>query len=468
MKFFWKLYFSIMVITMSCFSIGSYMLIQSGFHATLEREIENAYNENDIISSILNNLFFYDSTVSFSSVQEDIMINFLKDITIQNDTNILFCLKNNKGEIIYMDGSFSNDDKSIESLTSKQQCYRIVKEKGHYYIYTIKPFSNDIFIENKREITAIFHNKEEQFQLLLFYSVVLLMMSTILIYIVTRWLVSPIKNLSLTTKKITLDNNFKPIQVKGDDEIAQLTKDFNVMSDRLLTSMNEIQDNAEKQSLFVGNFAHELKTPLTTIIGYGDMLRSKKLPEEQVIRYADHIVKEGKRLESLSMKLLDLIVLKKQDFILSKVYVPEFLKGVKEEFFISKKDIDVDIDIEESYIMIEPDLMKTVIINLLDNASKAIDYCGKIEIMGKKVKNGYTISVSDNGRGIPKEEISHIMEAFYMVDKSRSRTQGGVGLGLAIVKEILYVHHAHISFESEINQGTRVTLHFKEEYHDED
>ena len=324
-----------------------------------------------------------------------------------------------------------------------------------------------MFIENKREITAVFHNKEDQFQLLLFYSVILLMMSTILIYIVTRWLVSPIKNLSLTTKKITLDNNFKPIQVKGDDEIAQLTKDFNVMSDRLLTSMNEIQDNAEKQSLFVGNFAHELKTPLTTIIGYGDMLRSKKLSEEQVIRYADHIVKEGKRLESLSMKLLDLIVLKKQDFILSKVYVLEFLKGIKEEFFISKKDIDVDIDIEESYIMIEPDLMKTVIINLLDNASKAIDYCGKIEIMGKKVKNGYTISVSDNGRGIPKEEISHIMEAFYMVDKSRSRTQGGVGLGLAIVKEILHVHHAHISFESEINQGTRVTLHFKEEYHDE-
>ena len=63
MKFFWKLYFSIMVITMSCFSIGSYMLIESGFHATLEREVENAYHENDIISSILNNLFFYDITV---------------------------------------------------------------------------------------------------------------------------------------------------------------------------------------------------------------------------------------------------------------------------------------------------------------------------------------------------------------------------------------------------------------------
>lgn len=466
MKFFWKLYFSIMVITMSCFSIGSYMLIESGFHATLEREVENAYHENDIISSILNNLFFYD--ISFKYIVDvEYMINFLEDITIQNDTNILFCLRNTEGKIIYMDGSFSNKDHFIDELTIKKQCYRIVKEKGHYYIYTTKPFSDEIFVENKREITSVFHNRDEQFQILLFYSIILLMISAIFIYIVTRWLVSPIKNLSLITKKITLDNNFEPIQVKGDDEIAQLTKDFNVMSNRLLTSMNEIQENAEKQSLFVGNFAHELKTPLTTIIGYGDMIRSKRLPEEQIIHYADHIVKEGKRLESLSMKLLDLIVLKNHDFTFLKVFMPDFLKGIEEEFFISKKDIEVLIDIEDGYVMLEPDLMKTVIINLLDNASKATDYHGKIEIMGKKVKNGYTIIISDNGRGMPQEEISHIMEAFYMIDKSRSRTQGGAGLGLAIVKEILHVHHAKIYFESHLDQGTRITLDFEEEYDDE-
>ena len=117
--------------------------------------------------------------------------------------------------------------------------------------------------------------------------------------------------------------------------------------------------------------------------------------------------------------------------------------------------------------MLEPDLMKTVIINLLDNASKATDYHGKIEIMGKKVKNGYTIIISDNGRGMPQEEISHIMEAFYMIDKSRSRIQGGAGLGLAIVKEILHVHHAKIYFESHLDQGTRITLDFEEEYDDE-
>ena len=120
MKFFWKLYFSIMVITMSCFSIGSYMLIESGFHATLEREVENAYHENDIISSILNNLFFYDISFKYM-VDVEYMINFLEDITIQNDTNILFCLRNTEGKIIYMDGSFSNKDHFIDELTIKKQ-----------------------------------------------------------------------------------------------------------------------------------------------------------------------------------------------------------------------------------------------------------------------------------------------------------------------------------------------------------
>lgn len=475
MKFFWKLYFSIMIITISCFSIGGYMLIQSGFHSSLEREIENAYNENDIISSILNSLLFYDNNIYDKSlsiignytIDGSDLRDYLDEITIQNDTNILFCLRNQTGNILYMDGSFYNDDDSVKKLTIKQQGYRIVKEKDQYYIHTIKPFDDHMYIENKHEMTSLFHNRDEQFQMLLFYSIALLMISAIVIYIVTRWLVSPIYKLSQATKKITLEDSFEPIQVKGDDEIAQLTNDFNIMSDRLLTSMNKIQRNAEKQSLFVGNFAHELKTPLTTMIGYGDILRSKKVSEEQMIIYADHIVKEGKRLESLSMKLLDLIVLEKHDFVLKKMMMSDFLNGIAEEYLISKNNITLTVQVEDGYAMIEPDLMKTVMINLLDNACKATDYCGNIEIMGEKCENGYTIIVKDNGRGMPSDEISHIMEAFYMIDKSRSRTQGGAGLGLAIVKKILNVHHADISFESEINQGTSVYIHLREVYDDE-
>lgn len=470
MKFFWKLYFCIMIMTMSCFSIGGYMLIQSGFHASLKREIQNAYNENDIISSILNSLFLYDinSVTDIYTSEVSSVGDYLENLTIQNDTNILFCLRDQKGTIIYTDGIF-DENNHVKELNNQQQEYYITKDHQQYYIYTIKPFHDDMYIQTKHEMTSLFQNRDEQFKMLLYYSIILLMISAVFIYIITRWLVSPIHKLSKATKKIAVENHFEPIQVKGDDEIAQLTKDFNIMSDKLLTSMNEIQANAEKQSLFVGNFAHELKTPLTTIIGYGDILRSKRISEEQMILYADHIVKEGKRLESLSMKLLELIVLEKQDFILHKILMSDFLNNIIEEFSLSKKQMTLSLNIEDGYAMIEPDLMKTVMINLLDNACKATHFMGTIKIIGKKVENGYTIIVGDNGCGMPQNEISHIMEAFYMIDKSRSRTQGGAGLGLAIVREILEVHHADISFESEIGQGTSVYIHLKakEEWHDE-
>ena len=442
------------------------MLIESGFHATLEREVENAYHENDIISSILNNLFFYD--ISFKYIVDvEYMINFLEDITIQNDTNILFCLRNTEGKIIYMDGSFSNKDHFIDELTIKKQCYRIVKEKGHYYIYTTKPFSDEIFVENKREITSVFHNRDEQFQILLFYSIILLMISAIFIYIVTRWLVSPIKNLSLITKKITLDNNFEPIQVKGDDEIAQLTKDFNVMSNRLLTSMNEIQENAEKQSLFVGNFAHELKTPLTSVIGYADMIYQKELPREQVKSAAEYIWKEGMRLEALSQKLMDLFVLNKQDFLLQDIALKqpalqETLEDLQQgmEPLCKKYGVSFHMELEEGTIAVDYDLFKTMLLNLVDNAAKADSK--DIWLTGRNLAGTaeYELLLRDNGKGIPPGELGRITEAFYMVDKSRARKQHGAGLGMALVAKIAELHGAELNIESDGLHGTTVSLLF--------
>lgn len=98
--------------------------------------------------------------------------------------------------------------------------------------------------------------------------------------------------------------------INNEDEIGQLTKDFNTMAKRLSIMVKELQEEVERREMFMGNFAHELKTPLTSIIGYGDMLRSKRLSEEEIINYSNLIVEEGKRLEVISMKLLELIVLK--------------------------------------------------------------------------------------------------------------------------------------------------------------
>ena len=106
--------------------------------------------------------------------------------------------------------------------------------------------------------------------------------------------------------------------------------------------------------------------------------------------------------------------------------------------------------------------MKTVLINLIDNSRKAIEKGGKISFEGK-IENGcYVFSVTDNGRGISKADIERITEAFYMVDKSRSRAKGGAGLGLAVCSEICKLHGTKLDFESTEGVGTTVTLRIKE------
>ena len=109
----------------------------------------------------------------------------------------------------------------------------------------------------------------------------------------------------------------------------------------------------------------------------------------------------------------------------------------------------------------DSDLIKTVLINLLDNACKASQPGGLVEVMGKRVRDGYRFAVRDYGVGIPKTEQARITEAFYMVDKSRARAQGGAGLGLALCRDIVELHGGTLDFESVPGQGTTASIHLR-------
>ena len=113
--------------------------------------------------------------------------------------------------------------------------------------------------------------------------------------------------------------------------------------------------------------------------------------------------------------------------------------------------------------MLEPDLMKTVLLNLLDNGRKAIEGEGTLYLLGRREEEGFAIYVRDTGKGIPKEELSRITEAFYMVDKSRARQQGGAGLGLSICQEIVKRHGGIMTFKSIQGKGTMVRIFLEAE-----
>lgn len=461
MKFFWKLYFSLMILLCSCFSIGSYILIQGSFNNSLKREMNTAYQENSIICSTLKNYtnWYEEDIEDISRIQE-----LLATVTVQSfDRNIMFCLRDAVGDIVFQNDYFNHSSTSIKNLKNNQKKSILKKSSSKYYVYTLQSVyigSNQFYIENKYDVTSLFQTHHSQVQTYLKSTAVLLCLGMILVYMISSWLMKPIKRLSQGLKEVTQDNIYSQLEVTGDDEIADVINDFNSMSIHLSQTLKELNETIEKQKIFIGDFSHELETPLTSIIGYGDLIRSKKLSEEELILYSNAIVEEGKRLEKISMKLMDLTVLKQDTCTLSPISSTLFFEQIQQGIkpLLDQHNITLTMDVTPSTIDIDADLMKTVLYNLIDNSRKVIGNNGHIEIRGFIEDKNYHITLADNGCGIPKEEIDKLTQAFYMIDKSRSRKNGGAGLGLSIVDTIIKAHHASMHIMSEVNQGTMIEI----------
>ena len=192
------------------------------------------------------------------------------------------------------------------------------------------------------------------------------------------------------------------------------------MASQLEQNVQELKEEARRREEFTASFAHELKTPLTSMIGYADLLRSRSLGEKDTVLCANYIFEEGRRLEALSMKLMELIVLQKQEFPLRRILASQLFSRVEAAVRPSMEIAGARFSVvcEEAELPLEPDLMQTVCINLLDNARKSLGQNGAVTLLGHwGPEDSYTIAVQDNGKGIPAEDLNKITEPFYMVDR---------------------------------------------------
>lgn len=267
------------------------------------------------------------------------------------------------------------------------------------------------------------------------------------------------------------------------DEIGALARNFNRMADQLVDQMQKKVLEAKQKEDFTAAFAHELKTPLTSIIGYADMLNSMKLSDVECHDAYFYIYSQGKRLESLSHKLLDLVSMDKNPLVfrpISTTVLEENLRITMRPVW-KQKGIRGKVELERTTIYGDVELLLSLFYNLVDNAVKAMDKEEICFILIKGIcrEELYEFKVVDNGRGIPEEEISRITEAFYMVDKSRSRKEGGAGIGMALCQKIILLHHGTLKIDSRLGEGTVIKVTFPlgpiqeakkgtgKEYHDE-
>lgn len=275
-------------------------------------------------------------------------------------------------------------------------------------------------------------------------------------YIISRNALSPIDKITNQAKQISVSDLAARIHIDGpDDELKRLSNTFNDLIAR-------IQHSYEKQNRFTLDASHELATPLAVIKGYIDVIDRWGKDDREVLNEGIESIKV--ELSNMTSLLDTLLFISKSD---NEIFKPEktkfLLNDLIEEIVKEGKLIDNKHDIfcnTYTDLQMEGDrrLIKQMIRAVVDNSIKYSPDNTKIDIYYKTMNGNAVIQVTDNGVGIPQEDLPHIFDRFYRVDKARSRSIGGSGLGLSIVKWIVDIHNGTVEAESEIGKGTKITI----------
>ncbi len=283
------------------------------------------------------------------------------------------------------------------------------------------------------------------------------LLTTLLVFVFASRLTHPIRQISRIVTAYEHGDFSGSLSVNSDDEIGDLARCVRRMATTIEDQIAELKETAQQKELFVASFSHEIKTPLTSVIGYAEMIRRGKADPETSRLAADYIWNEGMRLEALSQKLMELLRIRESDIILMDVAAREFAQDLAQTFSMLFQDqLAIDIAVEDSYLRAEPDLLKTLLMNLADNAQKA--GAAHLIIRGAAIPDGYRFTISDDGKGIPQSELKNMTRLFYQVEKDRSNARRGVGLGLSLAERIAVLHGGTLHFESAVGQGTCVTF----------
>lgn len=460
MKFALKICLCTVLIVALLFGIAGQILVAQSFDAALRFRVRMAEAEFSALGSAME-AEIYGIRLYYSTVSQEMYQELLTRASRSQDTPAPCALYTTERELIASSGGTFDETLGFSELRQRRFAYMLERSGKSTTLFTaggIEIGGNNYFLAVRYSADDLMALRREQIRSIVLLHTITVAVCTAVMLLVAFFVSKPLVRLKRFTGIIGGGNYSRRAKVTTLDEIGDLTVAFNEMTGAIEQKVVALEDNAKQQKDFVASFSHELKTPMTSIIGYADMLRSQELDEEDAFMAANFIYSEGKRLEALSLKLMDLVVLDKDDFKLMRGYSRKALGHVVAVVtpMLEHAELTFLYDIEQQIILYERDLLLTLVTNILDNARKASSPGKRIWLAGRKVNGRYRITVRDEGIGIPKEELSRITEAFYMVDKSRSRAQHGAGLGLAIANRIAGLHGSSLHFESEQGKGTTV------------
>lgn len=297
-----------------------------------------------------------------------------------------------------------------------------------------------------------------------------LLLSGILLPLTLRRTLRPLRKLTQISEEISGGKYSLRSKIGSQDEVGELSASFDHMAETVEQKILDLQEQARRRELLLGALTHEMKTPMTAIIGFSDSLLSMPLSEEKRMEASHEIHEAALRTERLSQKMMQLIamtdclVLVKRRLSVDELF--QQIQSMMQEP-MANKALSLCVHMESDFLEGDADLIVCLLTNLIDNAIKASQPGQEISLTAVESDTAYQLSVSDHGSGIPADKIALVTEPFYRVDKARSRQMGGAGLGLSLCQMIAQAHGGDLRIDSIQGKGTTITMAWpKEDKHE--
>ena len=461
MKLWQKIFLSALALIILAIDITAGVLLASNHRLMIEREQGKAAERHYYLTATIQNRMVYErlrqkkllltaETIDgilrsmVSSQQQDI-----DGVAVFRDDTEVSSYQSAPLTAAFREQVLQSEDDTPLSL--------ILDYEEHAYILTGSPVTMQgvrYTVFTLSDISAVYDTLDSQLQFVRFVSLAFACLIGIVLILVVFRLLSPLNRINTSIRRIAAGQYKLRLPEKGGQEFRRLSQNVNKMAASIETNIETVQALADSRKQFIDNLAHEMKTPLTSILGFADLLRiQRSITEQQRQEYAGIIVEETRRLQTLSGKLMELITTNNSRLDLEPIALEELFADISQAVCHAE---DVTLSLDRV-------LTHSLLYNLIDNASKASPEEAEILLTCTRKAGRVTISVTDHGIGMQREEIRRITEPFYMVDKSRSRKAGGAGLGLALCLEIARRHGAELQIASQPGKGTTVEIVFPAE-----
>jgi signal transduction histidine kinase len=470
LKLWQKIFLLTLALVIIVVNTTSLALLSSNHRLAIERERQNALSRHNYLIAELQNTIIYTQLIERTiSLSDDETLTVAQDVLDRQQGDTAFSVSLFKGtDIIYSASQYPSNEE-LALLAAPDYSSSILERAGKTYLLIISTTSlneQDYSLISSFDISSTYDLFREDFNQVRFIGIISALIVAGLLLLLVRGLLLPLRNLSGTTRRIASGDLDRRATVRGHDELAEVARNLNTMADSIEHSITELEKLAESRRIFIGNLAHEMKTPLTSILGFADILRVKReVSDGDRIEYASVVVNETKRLQRLSGKLMELLTMGNLQITTESIEIHELATELVTTLqpILKNQRIELFCTLPPNNIWINADseLIKSLLFNLIDNSVKASSPGSIIRLtVTAEEKDGdrVVLSIADEGVGIPEDQIPLLTEPFYMLDKARTRKHGGAGLGLALCSEIARAHGSQLEITSTVEVGTSVSI----------